>query len=172
MLNKKTIDFLLAALNDELVKQKIQGELFLVGGAAMCLALDARASTKDIDALFKPSKAIRDAAKKVAEKNNIDPFWLNDAVKGYLSDHADFHNYLALSNLKVSVAEPHYLFAMKCLSMRLGEEFQDLNDVRFLITLLGITNFEQAKEIICKYYPMDRFPQKTLYVLEEILGED
>lgn len=172
MLDKKTIKTLFSDLNNELAKNNTHGELFLVGGAAMCLALDARASTKDIDALFKPSKTVREAAKKVAEKNNIDPYWLNDAVKGFLSNNADFSSYLELDHLKVSIAQPEYLLAMKCLSMRLGEEFQDLNDVRFLIKLLNITHFEQAKKLICLYYPLERFPQKTLYVLEEILSED
>lgn len=172
MLTKEKIHSLFSSLNEELAATETRGQLFLVGGAAMCLALDARASTNDVDALFKPSKVIRKAAANIAQKQGIDPFWLNDAVKGFLSEHPRFSVYLDLSHLHISIAEPEYLLAMKCLAMRLGEEFQDLNDVRFLIKLLGYQTFEQATRVICEFYPLERFPQKTLYVLEELFEVD
>ena len=49
--------------------------------------------------------------------------WLTDAVKGYLSSQGDFNPYLELPHLRVFVARPEYLLAMKVASMRLGEEF-------------------------------------------------
>ena len=58
---------------------------------------------------------------------------------------------------------------MMCLSMRLGEEFHDEEDVRFLIRYLNLTSYDDALTVVGRYYPLDRFPQKTLYVLEEIL---
>lgn len=173
ILVKSDIERLFRDLNQELSELDVQGQLYLVGGAAMCLAYDARASTRDVDALFKPSKIIREAAARVAISWGLDdPYWLNDAVKGFLSERAAFNDYLELSHLKVSVAQPEYLLAMKCLAMRIGEEFQDLKDVRFLLTLLGVETYEQAKEIIFGFYPESRFPQKTLYALEEILEEE
>ena len=66
MLSKKQILSLLEQLNTELVKEKAIGELYLMGGAVMCLAYDARASTQDLDAVFKPAKIIRDAARRIA----------------------------------------------------------------------------------------------------------
>jgi hypothetical protein len=67
------------------------------------------------------------------------------------------------------VAQPKYLLAMKCLAMRIGAEFHDLDDVRFLLRLLDIRSYDQAVAAITKYYPLSRFPQKTLYALEELL---
>ena len=69
------------------------------------------------------------------------------------------------------VAEPRYLLAMKCLAMRIRAEFHDEDDVRFLLRLLELRSYDDAVEIITKYYPLDRFPQKALYALEELLAQ-
>ena len=67
------------------------------------------------------------------------------------------------------VAQPEYLLAMKCLSLRIGAEFHDEDDVRFLLRYLNVESHERALEIITRFYPRERFPQKTLCVLEELL---
>jgi hypothetical protein len=146
----------------------VTGELFVVGGAVMCLAYAARESTRDIDALFRPASKIRAAAARVAARARIDANWLNDGVKGFLGDHAAFAPFLDLSNLHVMVAQPEYMLAMKCLSMRIGEEFHDEDDVRYLLRHLGIESYDAALAIIGRFYPLDRFPQKTMYALEEL----
>lgn len=58
---------------------------------------------------------------------------------------------------------------MKCLAMRIGEELHDEADVRYLLRNLDIHHYEKACEIISQYYPLEKFPQKTLYALQEIL---
>ena len=69
-------------------------------------------------------------------------------------------------------ADANYLLAMKCVAMRIGEEFQDLDDIRYLLRHIGIRNYDAALKVITKYYPLERFPQKTLYALEELLEND
>ena len=69
-------------------------------------------------------------------------------------------------------ADAKYLLAMKCLAMRIGEEFQDLDDIRYLLRHIGLRKYEDALEIITRYYPLERFPQKALYALEELLEDD
>lgn len=156
-------------LNEELRESKTRGDLYLAGGAVMCLAYHARPSTADLDALFQPSAEVRKAAARAAVKSGFPADWLNDSVKGYLSERSDFAPFLELDHLKVMVAQPKYLLAMKCLAMRIGAEFHDLDDVRFLLRLLDIRSYDQAIAIIAEYYPLDRFPQKTLYALQELL---
>jgi hypothetical protein len=170
-LTQPEIRRLFELLNEELSQAKISGELHVVGGAVMCLAYDARPSTADVDAYFRPPEAVRKAAARVAAKAGIDADWLNDGVKGFISEQADFAPFLELSHLRVMVARPEYLLAMKCLAMRIGAEFHDEQDVRFLLRLLEISSFDQAIAIIAKYYPRERFPQKTLYALEELLSK-
>ena len=168
-LGKSDIIRLCHLLNDELMEQAVMGELYLVGGAVMCIAFEARQSTKDVDAYFKPAGTIRAAARRIASTTGDPENWLNDAVKGYMSDKGDFNPYLELSNLRVLTSTPEYLLAMKCLSMRLGEEFFDEQDVRFLIRYLNVSAYADVLSIIGHYYPLDKFPQKTMYALEEIL---
>jgi hypothetical protein len=156
-------------LNEELRRSETQGELFLVGGAVMCLAYAARPSTQDVDALFRPPAQVREAAARVAVRAKLKVDWLNDGVKAFLSAQGDFTPYLELDHLRIMVAQPEYLLAMKCLAMRIGPEFHDEDDVRYLLRLLEITSYQDAVTVISKYYPLERFPQKTLYALEEIL---
>jgi hypothetical protein len=168
-LKKKQIEKLLRALNDELGSEGIKGELYLVGGAVMCLAFAARPSTNDLDAAFVPATEVRRAAKRVAVKLNVKEDWLNDGVKGFFSQQGEFYPYLELSHLQVFVAKAEYLLAMKCLALRIGEEFRDIDDVRYLLRHLGIENYKSAIEVIGRFYPQDKFPAKTCYVLKELL---
>ena len=170
-LRRDEIVRLLKRLNAELATDNVVGELYVLGGAVMCLVLEARDSTQDIDGYFKPTSVVRAAARRVAASAAVADDWLNDAVKGYVSDKGDFDQFLELSNLRVMTANPAYLLAMKCLAMRLGAEFHDENDVRFLLRYLDLNKYDSAIDIISRYYPLDRFPQKTLYALAEIFEE-
>jgi hypothetical protein len=157
-------------LNAALPSEGIEGELFVVGGAVMCLAYTARPSTQDVDALFRPARQIRLAAARVAVEAGLPPDWLNDGVKGFLSERGEFAPFIELDHLRVMVAQPEYLLAMKCLAMRIGAEFHDEDDVRYLLRHLDIRTYEQAVAVITRYYPLERFPQKTLYALAELLA--
>ena len=168
-LSKQEIHRLLELLNDELLTSSVHGSIYLVGGAVMCLVYGARDSTKGLDGYFEPTRTIREAAARVAARAGVDEHWLNDGATGYFSESGSFSPFLELSNLEVLCADAKYLLAMKCLAMRIGEEFQDLDDIRYLLRHLGVRSYEHALEIIGQYHPTDRFPQKTLYALEEIL---
>jgi hypothetical protein len=170
LLTKADIRRCLELLNDELAAADVRGEVYLVGGAVMCLALDARPATRDVDAFFRPSRAVRQAAVRVAAKAGVPESWLNDAVKAYLSPHGEFESYLELSHLAVFVAHPRYLLAMKCAALRLGEEFHDLDDVRYLLRCLNITTAAEALAIVGKYFDEEQLHPKTRLALEELLG--
>lgn len=168
-LTKADILRLFDLLDAELASEDSCGELYVVGGAVMCLVLDARNSTNDIDAVFKPTKLVREAAARVAARASVSSDWLNDAVKGFLSDRGEFVPYVDKSNLRVYVAEPHYLLAMKCAAMRIGEEFHDLDDVRYLIRHLGISSLDEALEIVSRFFDDSQLHPKTHLALEELL---
>ena len=156
-------------LNVELSRTDTHAELYLVGGAVMCLALGARAARRDIDAWFRPSTKVRQAAARVAAIADMPEHWLNDAVKAFLSPRGEFDRYLERSHLQVFVAQPGYLLALKCMAMRLGEEFQDVDDVRYLLRHLNITSAAAAIAVVTQYFDESEVPVKTRLALEELL---
>jgi hypothetical protein len=170
MLSAARIRGLLDALNDELLLTTYGGEIYLAGGAVMCLVFRAREATKDIDALLVPADALRKAADTVGNREGLAPGWLNDAVKGFFSESGQFGIFAELSHLKIFAPHPEYLLAMKCLAMRLGEEFHDRSDVAVLVGVLGLRRIEDAEAVPARYYPLDLYPAKARYVLEELLG--
>ncbi len=169
-LTRSDIHRLFQLLNRELAECDVEGELYLMGGAVMCLVMEARESTGDVDAIFQPAGIVREAAARVAARANVSPDWLNDAVKGFLGRGGDFDPYLELPNLRVFVARAEYLLAMKCAAMRLGEEFHDLDDVRYLLRYLNVSTSNEAMAIVTRYFEEDQLFPKTRLVLEELLG--
>ncbi len=65
---------------------------------------------------------------------------------------------------------PEYLLAMKYVAFRLGPEFRDEDDVRYLLRYLNIERAEQALAIVERYFPADGIPPKMRFALQEILG--
>lgn len=169
-LTRTDIRRLFELLDAELALSDVEGELYVVGGAVMCLAFDAREATRDVDALFRPAGLVREAAARVAVQAGVPDTWLNDAVKGYLSPRGAFDPFLELPHLKVFIAQPQYLLAMKCAAMRLGAEFHDLDDVRYLLRYLNITTVEEALAIVTRYFDEAQLPAKTSLALEELLS--
>jgi hypothetical protein len=155
-------------LNAELAAQGTAGELHVVGGAVMCLAFGARDATQDVDALFQPMRVVREAAARVGAMAGVGQRWLNDAVRAYLSPKGDFDRFLELSHLQVFVAHPAYLLAMKCIALRLGEEFHDLDDLRYLIRHLDVTSTDEAVAIVSRYFDADLLLPKTRLILDSL----
>jgi len=169
-LARDKIPTLLHALNDELAAADVKGHVQVAGGAVMCLALDARAATRDVDAVFRPARQVLEAALRVAARHGVPDTWLNDAVQAYCSDRGTWAPFLDLPNLKVFVATPEYMLAMKCLAMRMGEGYRDEEDIRYLLRNLGLQRYDDAAEILGRYYPIEDFPETALLALREILG--
>lgn len=163
---------LFGLLNEELRQSDTGAELFVVGGAVMCLAYAVRPSAQAVDAVFRPAAKVREAAARVAARADLSPDWLNDGVKSFVSAQGDFAQFLELDHLRVMVAQAAYLLAMKCLAMRIGAEFHDEEDVRCLLRHLDIRRYADALKVIEKYYPREQFPRKTLDALAELLPKD
>lgn len=101
VLDRETIKALFAALNEELRAKDVIGEVGLCGGAVMCLVFKARPATKDVDAIFAPTREIREAARKVAREFGVSPDWLSDAAKGFFLSDPPRQTVLSHSHLRV-----------------------------------------------------------------------
>ncbi len=168
MLQKNEITTYLHELNQELMRLDVKGEICLYGGAVMCVVYDARPSTKDVDAVFRPVKEIREAIKRVASQHGLREDWINDAVKGFVVEHPQ-RVFLDLSHLKVYVPEPDYLLAMKAFSARV--DATDKEDVMYLIGLLNLKSPEDVFSIIEHYYPRQRIKPATQFFVEELFQD-
>jgi hypothetical protein len=167
-MNRNEIVTYLTRLSELLALHDVVGEIVLFGGAAMVLAHKARLSTKDVDAVFAPKDLIYQAAADVTRECGAAEDWLNDAVKGFLSDKLATQPLLDLPNLKVFVATPEYLLAMKCMSMRIGRDETDIRDIRFLMKQLGLQTVESVLSIVEAYYPRNQISPKTRFAIEEL----
>lgn len=160
----------LEALGEELAGQGVQGQVFIVGGAAMALAYSTRRVTRDIDAVFEPKSAIYDAAERVAERLELPEDWLNDGVKGFLPGvDRDAMPLPEVDGIEVTTASPRYLLAMKLLAMRFGE---DDEDIRILLRQTRIQSPDEALALLAQMYPHREPPLKTRLFLDEVLRSD
>lgn len=121
-----------------------------------------------MDAIFEPTREIREASRVVADRLGLPKDWLNDAAKGYFLTAPPTRAVVELSHLRVWAPQAEYMLAMKCISARFDSH--DLDDTRFLLTHLGIKTVSQACSIIEQYYPRKMIPPKTQFLLEELLG--
>lgn len=156
-------------------------EISIYGGSALMLTFEWRQATRDVDAVFEPDRElVRRLAAELAVEYGWDKEWLNDGVKGFLSpvDGAPHVKEFFATfpdedrpGLRILIASPRYLFAMKCLAMRLaGEDARDLADIRALAHEIGVRTSEQALDIVASFYPGRAIPAKTQFGIEELFA--
>jgi len=158
-------------------------EIVIYGGSALLLTLNRQINTGDVDAVFEGNKNfVRKLAAEIAEEFNWDENWLNDGVKGWLSDRdtdpdvkALFKTYPSeeFPGLRVYTAKPEYLFAMKCRAMRVGgiDTNSDIDDIKLLIRSIGLINSRDAMTLVEKFYPQNMLQPKARLGLEEIFSD-
>jgi len=171
-ISRQTILDALSVLNDKLAQEGVVGEICVFGGTAMVLAFNARLSTKDVDAVFKPPEIFRRLAAELAESMGLPATWLNDGVKGFLSASPEYtsEGLPQMSHLRVIRPSAEYLLAMKCMASRApGYDTQgDREDIAFLIDHAGLKSAEAVLGIVERFYPPERILPKTHFMLLEI----
>jgi hypothetical protein len=167
-IDRDTIIEALQRLNRRLEMRGERAELFLVGGAVMCLVHRARPATKDVDAWFSNPQAVRAAAREVAEELGLPDDWLNDAAKAYVPPGADYEAWEALSHLTISAVDARTLLAMKCAAAR---SVEDSNDIRFLADTLGLRSSAAVLDVVLQYFPANRLPVRVRLLLEEMFDD-
>jgi hypothetical protein len=170
MLSRDRILQLFVELDEGLCARDVRGDVFMVGGAAMALAYDARPSTRDVDALWHPSREVREVAATVAARHDdLDADWLNDGVKGFLpgEDRGVPRVVYEGTCLTVSAGSPEYLLATKLLASRVS---RDEEDILLLYDLCEFTTVDQGLELLERYYPSRPIEAKVGFFLEGLLA--
>ena len=180
--DRATLEAAFAYIGDRAVQAGKVVEITVYGGSALVLTLKTRPATRDVDAVFEADRGfVRHVAQEIAAENGWDESWLNDGAKGFLS-RADqdpdsrrlFRSYPSeqAPGLRVFVAAPEYVFAMKCMAMRIGgvEESRDVQDIEALIHLLGLKSFDEAIALVEAFYPANQISPKTQFGLEALFG--
>jgi predicted nucleotidyltransferase len=168
-LSREDIEALLSELGSELAEQGARADVFLVGGAAMALAYNLRRLTADVDAVFEPKAVVYAAASRIAERHpQLPADWLNDAVKGFLPG-TDSNAVVALDlpGIRVTVASPPYLLALKVLAAR---QDRDADDLRELARLCGVRTAREVLEIAERHVGESRLTPKARFLVEELFS--
>jgi hypothetical protein len=168
LLSRADIEHAFTALGERLVRRGVVADIFVVGGAAMALAYDGRRLTRDVDAMFVPHGVVHEEARSVAEELRLPRWWLNEQASVYVSakDDPGRRQVFDHPGLRVSVASPEHVFAMKALAARR----RDAQDLRTLAGLADISTVERAVQLVREFYPDEVLSARSAAVLRELFG--
>lgn len=168
LLTKEQIESYLTEMDVELAKRHLTGEIVLCGGAVMTLVYDARQSTKDIDALFEPTRELRQIALQMAERYGLNNDWFNDAAKAFIdTSRMSFEPIMDMAALRVLRPNDEGMLAMKLASAR--ENSKDADDAVFLIRRLGITDENELLDMMERNMPKQRLTPMAGFFAKEML---
>jgi hypothetical protein len=112
-------------------------ELLVVGGVALMLGgYQARLSTHDVDVVIlapSPARWVRELASQVAEDQELNDDWMNDAAKGFLVGQSQPLILWKAPGIVVMSPPTEQLLAMKLSAWR---DDQDINDAHYLLRRL------------------------------------
>jgi hypothetical protein len=167
LMGRSELERAFAALGERLARRGVIADLFVVGGAAMALAYDANRVTRDVDATFVPHGVVLEEARAVAVDLGLPPWWLNEQASVYVSgkDDPGKRRVFDHPNLRIMVASPEHIFAMKALAART----RDVEDLRHLATLAGIRTVDDALRVCRDFYADEDISARTRAVLQELL---
>jgi len=158
-------------------------EISIDGRGALLLCFRSGRMTEDVDAVFDQDKQwTRQVMAELARERGWPPDWLNDGVKGYLSERdaeskelRGVYPSVERPGLRVLTPKLEYLFAMKALAMRGADPAhpgsggdRDMEALRELTDRLGLGTAEEALDLVASFYPHARIPPRTEFGLREL----
>jgi predicted nucleotidyltransferase len=170
LLDRAAIQDAFRLLGDRLLRRGVVADIYVIGGAAMALAYDARRATRDIDAVFQPHGVVLEEARAVAEELGLPPWWLNEQASAYVAPGGDpaAPRVFDHPGLRVSAASPEHLLAMKVLAARR----RDIEDISYLVKHLGLSSTAEVLEVCAAVFPEEPIPDRAKMVIEDLFGDD
>ena len=175
-LNRADLLEALQELIHELRARNVSGEIRIVGGAALSLSYFERDVTQDIDVMNVQggeNEAVAEAARSVASRLDLNDNWLNFEVTRIdalptLGREVEWHTIFSSAEITIQVASAETLLAMKLRANRPG---RDVNDIRALLALVGITDVASAETLYESFYPGDVLPDRAIQILDNLFAE-
>ena len=142
---------LLHELGRRLTARGVEGALYVVGGAAIALAHDARRVTIDLDCVASPRDEVLAEAREVALLHGLPDEWLNSRAAAWIPTLPPHWTTSGVdySGLRIHLADARTLVAMKLISDRT----RDFADLVTLFPAAGITRPEDALALVHDAYP-------------------
>lgn len=170
LLDRAAIQDAFRRLGDRLAHRGIVADIYVIGGAAMALAYEARRATRDIDAVFQPHGVVLEEARAVADELGLPPWWLNEQASAYVAPGGDPAAPCVFDHpgIRVSAASPEHLLAMKVLAARR----RDIEDISYLVKHLGLSSTAEVLEVCAAVFPEEPVPDRAKLVIEDLFGEN
>jgi hypothetical protein len=164
-------------------------QIAVYGGSALMLASNFRFATEDVDireiGIDWPDW-LSQAISAIAAENDWSATWFNDAVTFHLSplashdrDHVAFGTFPRRNErvgLSVFIPTARYMLALKLKSLRISDFDKggyDISDTAHLLKVLGVTEVEQAIEVLAEFFPKSAADAgKQRFVLKRLLAGD
>lgn len=125
---------LLSELDRRLRDRGASASVYVVGGAAIALSIADTRRTQDVDAVVS-DRAVMEEAVALARERAIPPKWLNDNARPWIPPlPGDAAAAALLPGLRVDLAPPRHLLAMKLVALRR----QDVPDILALVGALAM----------------------------------
>jgi hypothetical protein len=170
------------------IEARTRLDIAVYGGSALMLASNFRFRTEDVDIaeLGQPwPEWLADVVGKVSAQNGWSAEWLNDGVTFHLStlavsarDLVSFGTFPRRSEktgITVFVPTARYMLALKLKALRVSDfpkGSKDIDDVRNLLGVVGVTDVEPAIEILTEFFPRSGADaDKQRFVLKNILSK-
>jgi hypothetical protein len=174
-LDKTRLTQALRRLGELAATQGVELELSLYGGAVFTLVYGSRDSTKDVDALIRPSDIGRRLALQVAREQELPEDWINSDVAQFLSEHEAKRALPAETfgpGLTVTVPTAAYLLALKLRACRppLPGYPGDAPDIRFLLAKLKPAFLEEVETLFARFFPHDALTGRAREIIETSLA--
>jgi hypothetical protein len=167
-LNREEIELALAELAERLNARNVKAKIYLVGGAVMLLAFDARFTTGDIDGAMHPTDDVLAVTAEIGERRGLGAEWLNNSAQQFIPafKEPNWQPIFKSGNVEIVAADEHSMLAMK---MRVGRGSRDRLDINFLVKRCGVTSVAEALDLYEECFPEDPLPDRTIPLLEEAI---
>lgn len=163
---------LLNLLDARLASHQTEVEFYFVGGAVIFQAFNAQPGTAHVSAMFRPADVVRLAIEEVAIEEGAPEDWLPQSVRRVLRGGATAAAYVGLPHVRVFVPVPDYVLGIKCAAMRLGDDFREMDDIRYLLRAMNVTSADSALSIVSQYFTERQLAPDTKARLERALAPD